>query len=87
MSCLWCVLITARGRTELGADEVVLFDSASIERVDLIINGWWSDMAGGGYGGFLKSIFVTIEEDELDLMYAGVPDAAADASNRTDEEE
>lgn len=82
-----CVLVTSKGRTELGADEVMVFDSADIKKVDLIINGWWSDMAGGGYSGFLKSIFVTIEEDELDLKYADIQDAAPSGSKVTDEDD
>ncbi len=77
-----CVMITSRNRTELGADEVMIFDSADIKKVDLLINGWWSDMAGGGYSGFLKSIFVTIEEDELELKYA----AMQSASNLSDQD-
>lgn len=64
-----CVLITSNNRTELGSDEVMLFDTADIKKADLIINGWWSDMAGGGYGAFLKTLFVTINEDELELKY------------------
>lgn len=64
------VMITSNNRTELGADEVMLIDAADIMRADIMINGWWSDMAGGGYGGFLKSIFVTLNEDALELKYA-----------------
>lgn len=66
------VMITSGGKTELGADEVAMLDAADIKRVDVVVNGWWSDMAGGGYSGFLKSLFVTINEDELELLYAGV---------------
>ena len=70
-----CVLVTSRQRTDLGAEEVGIFDSADIKKVDLIVNGWYSDMAGGGYSGFLKSIFVTLHEDALELKYAdGIPD-------------
>jgi hypothetical protein len=65
-----CVLITSNNRTELGSDEVGLLDAADIEKADVMINGWWSDMAGGGYSGFLKTIFVWIREDALELKYA-----------------
>jgi hypothetical protein len=65
-----CVMRTSKNKTELGPDEVTLLDSADIKTVDLIINGWWSDMAGGGYGAFLKTIYVTINEDALELKYA-----------------
>lgn len=65
-----CVLITSNNRTELGADEVSMFDVADIKNADLIINGFWSDMAGGGYTGYLKTLFVTINEDDLEKKYA-----------------
>lgn len=64
-----CVLISSGNRTELGADEVSMIDVADIKTADLIINGYYSDMAGGGYTGYLKSIWVTINEDELDVKY------------------
>ena len=75
------VLISSKGRTELGADEVGLIDVADIDKVDMLLNGWWSDMAGGGYSAYLKTIFVKIREDELELRYAYLPEAAsADAT-------
>lgn len=69
------VMVSSRGRTDLGADEVDILDYAEIKQCDVVLNGWWSDMAGGGYSAFLKSIFITINEDELDLKYASLPDA------------
>lgn len=71
------VLISSKGRTELGAEEVALLDSADIEKSSMVLNGWYSDMAGGGYGAFLKTIFVWIREDELELMYANIPEAGS----------
>lgn len=65
-----CVLITSNNRTELGMDEVGLLDAADIKKCDIMLNGWWSDMAGGGYSAFLKTIFVWIREDALELKYA-----------------
>lgn len=66
------VLISSQGATDLGPEQVGMLDAVDIQNVDVLINGWWSDNAGGGYGGFLKSIFVTIREDELEQMYADV---------------
>ncbi len=54
----------------------MILDSVDIKKVDLLVNGWWSDMAGGGYSGFLKSIFVTLNEDELELKYADMQNAS-----------
>ncbi len=82
-----CVMITSRGPSDLGAEEVALFDAADIKNVDLIINGWWSDMAGGGYSGFLKSIFVTIEEDALDLKYADILSAGTPLGDIKEEDD
>lgn len=64
-----CVLISSQNRTELGSEEVVLFDVADIKTADLIINGYWNDMSGGGYSAYLKTLFVTINEDELEQKY------------------
>lgn len=65
-----CVLVTSRNRTELGPDEVGMLDLADIKNVDLIINGFWSEMNGGGFSAYLKTIFVTVNEDPLQLKYA-----------------
>lgn len=74
------VMITSRGKTDLGADEVAMLDAADIKKVDVVVNGWHSDMAGGGYSGFLKTMYVTINEDELEMLYAGIG-ADGDISN------
>lgn len=74
------VLLSSKGRTELGAEEVAMLDVADIENVDLVLNGWYSDMAGGGYSAFLKTLFVKIREDELELLYASVPDAKPESA-------
>lgn len=75
-----CVMISASNPkgTELGADEVGTFDVVDIKKADLVINGSYSDMAGGGYSGYLKTAMITINEDELEMEYAQSPDAAGD---------
>lgn len=67
------VVITSKNRVDWGADEVEWLDGADISKADVIVNGWWSDMAGGGYSGYLKTLFVTLEEDYLELKYATDP--------------
>lgn len=71
------VLLTSQGRTDLGPDEVAMIDVADIEKADLVLNGWYSDLNGGGYSAYLKTMFVKIREDELELLYASVPAANA----------
>jgi hypothetical protein len=84
------VLIGSNGPTELGVndiDEINIIDAADIAKVDVLINGYWSDMAGGGYSGFLKSIFVTLDEDELEQMYANILNGNAEKAAAEEAEE
>lgn len=74
------VMITSQGRVELGEDECVLLDWAEIENVDLIVRPYhWNVNGNTGIKAYLKSIFVTIREDYLDLKYADVPEASSRA--------
>jgi hypothetical protein len=72
------VMVTSRGRSSLGKDEINILDWADIRNVDLIIRPYSWELADGksGVKAYLQSIFVTIEEDELELKYANVPDSA-----------
>ena len=81
------MMITSRGGTDLGADEVEILDVADIKKADILINGWWSDMAGGGFSGFLKSAFITLNEDELEMKYADVNSADATVGLSSEDEE
>jgi hypothetical protein len=70
------VLITHAGRTQLDEDSVNILDFADIEKVDLIVNPYeWEVQDKRGVKAYLKSMFVTLHEDELDLKYADVPDS------------
>lgn len=67
-------MITSRGRTALGEDEIELLDWVDIRTTDLIINPYhWNVNGKNGIKAYLKSLFVTIEEDALALKYADVP--------------
>lgn len=73
-------MITSRGRTPLGEDEVSILDWADLANVDLIVNPYHWDVNGRqGVSAYLQTIFATIEEDELELKYADVPDSAQSA--------
>lgn len=71
------VLITSAGKTELDEETCGMIDWAQIRNIDLIIRPYDYDFNGNqGRAAYLKSIFVTIEEDELDIKYAGLQDSA-----------
>lgn len=70
------VLITSRGRTELGSDEIAMLDFADIKTIDVILNPYeWEVNGNKGVKAYLKSAFVTLNEDELELKYAALEDA------------
>lgn len=79
------VMITSRGRTTLTEDEIELLDWVDIEKVDLIIRPYvWEVSDKNGIKAYLKSIFITIEEDALDLKYAGIEELSS-RSGKVDE--
>lgn len=74
------VLVTSRGKTPLGEEEVGMIDWVDKKMVDLIIRPYdWEVNGKSGRKAYLKSLFVTMNEDELDRKYADVPDSAANS--------
>jgi hypothetical protein len=70
------VMISSRGRTNLTEDEVEILDWSQFKVADVIFRPYnWSAAGKTGVKAYLVSLFVTIEEDALDLKYADVPDA------------
>lgn len=68
------VMINSRGRTDLSEDEVEILDWVDIANVDMILNPYeWNVSGKSGVKAYAKSIFVTVDENELDLKYANVP--------------
>lgn len=69
------VMISSRGRVNLGEDEVSILDWAQFQNVDLIVRPYeWEVSGKTGVKAYLQTIYATIEEDELDLKYADVPE-------------
>lgn len=72
------LLISSRGKTILDEESIKTLDFAEIKQADLVISPYNWDVRGQkGVKAYLKSLYVTIVEDELDLKYSGVPDSAA----------
>lgn len=70
------VLISSRGKSKLDEDDISMLDWAAIETVDIIIRPYNYEVGGkSGVSAYLKSMFVTIQEDELELKYSNIPEA------------
>lgn len=73
------VLINSRGRTDLTESEVEVLDWIDVKHIDLIITPYeWEWGGKSGVAAYLKSLFVTMDENELDRKYADVPYANED---------
>lgn len=69
------ILVTSRGQTELTADTVGMLDAAEIINADLLVTPYHYEVRGEtGVTAYLRKAYITIQEDELDLKYADVPD-------------
>lgn len=78
------LLISSRGETRLGEEEVDMLDWAEKTNVDLTINPrYWDDGGKTRIKAYLRTLKVTIYEDELereiDERYENAPSGAMDA--------
>lgn len=64
-------MVTSRARTPLDEERIGVLDWADIEKVDLIARAYeWSVNGKSGIKAYLQTLFVIINEDELELKYA-----------------
>ena len=79
------IMISSRGKSVLDAESVSLLDWAEIKEIDLIIRPYnWTLQKGSkneksGVKAYVKSMYITIVEDEFEKKYYAVPDSATDA--------
>lgn len=78
------ILMTSKGQTKLGEDEVGMLDWAEKTNVDITINPrHWDDNGRHRIKAYLRTMKVSIYEDELeaeiDEMYENAPAGAMDA--------
>lgn len=70
-------LITSKGKKRLEGEEIEQLDWTISENIDLIIRPYHYPPSKfspeGGITAYLKSIYVTVKEDDLEAKYADIP--------------
>jgi len=65
------VLVSSRGRSNLDEDQVEMLDWVDILNVDLIVRPYeWTVNGKSGIKAYLQSLYMTIQEDPLELKYS-----------------
>lgn len=68
------VMITSKARTELDEETLPVLDYAEIKNADIMLSPYeWEVNGSKGIKAYLKTAFITLEEDELELKYAKDP--------------
>lgn len=73
------VMVTSRGRTHVPEDMIDMIDYADIRKVDMLLNPYSYNVNGrSGVKAYLHALYVHINEDELELKYADIPEVDLD---------
>ncbi len=71
------VLVTGHGKTVLDESNINVLDWAEIENVDITIRPYnWEVSGKGGVKAYVKTMYVTLVEDEFEKKYVNVPTSA-----------
>lgn len=66
------IMVTSVARTQLSEDAVEVLDYSDIKNIDMILRGHtWEVNGKVGVKAYVKTMYITLEEDELDLKYSG----------------
>ena len=73
------ILISRKGKTLLDEVSLNILDFADIEKADITIRPYtWNVRGQSGVKAYLKSLYIKIAQDDLDLKYETLPDSAVD---------
>lgn len=79
------VIVTSSGKQTLNEKTINILDWAEIANVDIIIRPYNWEMNGKtGVKAYVKTMYVTINEDEFEKKYADVPDSAQNTIGNED---
>lgn len=68
------VVLTSKARTEFDEEALPLLDYADIKNADIMLSPYeWEVNGNKGIKAYLKTAFITLNEDELELKYAEDP--------------
>lgn len=71
-------MITHKGKNEMPEELVGMLDFVRIKTVDLTLNPYsWTVRENSGIKAYLSSVYITIEEDLLELKYAHLDEVEA----------
>ena len=78
------VLLKSNGRVDLDEDTVDILDYCDLEFADVVVRPYeWEVNGKKGVKAYCKTLFATLDEDELERKYASVPKVD---DNREDED-
>ena len=80
------VLITSRGRNDVPEEMVEMLDWVDIAKVDLIIRPYNNTVRGEtGVAAYLKTMYITVNEDALELKYGEFEDTLPARAGRVED--